>query len=94
MVRSRSPKITMAAVRGMGVAVMTSRSGSPSVALGAQGGPLLHAEAVLLVDDDTAEGVERHLLGQQRVGAHHDVDGARGQAVEHGGPGLRPSPCW
>ena len=28
-VRSRSPKITMAAVRGIGVAVMTSRSGSP-----------------------------------------------------------------
>ncbi len=27
-VRSRSPKITMAAVRGIGVAVMTSRSGS------------------------------------------------------------------
>ena len=33
VVRSRSPKITMAAVRGMGVAVMTSRSGSPSVPL-------------------------------------------------------------
>ena len=29
-VRSRSPKMTMAAVRGMGVAVMTRRSGSPS----------------------------------------------------------------
>ena len=33
VVRSRSPKITMAAVRGIGVAVITSRSGSPSVPL-------------------------------------------------------------
>ena len=39
-------------VRGIGVAVMTSTSGvAPSAPLLAEGGPLLDAEAVLLVDD-------------------------------------------
>ena len=62
-VMSRSPKTTMAAVRGMGVAVMTSRSGSPTATVAApalvpQGGPLLHPEAVLLVDDHHPEGAE------------------------------------
>ena len=33
VVRSRSPKITIAAVRGIGVAVMTRRSGSPAAPL-------------------------------------------------------------
>ena len=69
MVMSRSPKTTMAAVRGMGVAVMTRRSGSRPVAvlaaaLGPEGGPLLHAEAVLLVDDHHPEGREAHPVGQ------------------------------
>ena len=88
-VMSRSPKTTMAAVRGMGVAVMTSRSGSlprPSVApaLVAQGGPLLDAEAVLLVDDHHAQRVEHHPVGQQGVGADEEVDGAAGQPLVHG----------
>ena len=53
---SRSPKTTMAAVRGMGVAVITSRSGSARPGLAApralvpQCGALLDPEAVLLVD--------------------------------------------
>ena len=64
MVMSRSPKTTMAAVRGIGVAVITSRSGSRPVAVGAaalgpERGPLLHPEPVLLVDDHHAEGAER-----------------------------------
>ena len=61
-VMSRSPKTTMAAVRGIGVAVMTSRSGSrPAVrapSLVPEGGPLLDPEAVLLVDDHDPEGSE------------------------------------
>ena len=45
----------MAAVRGIGVAVITSTSGTGSAAgLVAQRGPLLDAEAVLLVDDHRA----------------------------------------
>ena len=64
----------MAAVRGMGVAVMTRRSGSPVGALAAQRGPLLDAEAVLLVDHHAPERAERHLLGEQRVGAHDQAD--------------------
>ena len=46
----------MAAVRGIGVAVITSTSGAvDSIALVAERGPLLDAEAVLLVDHDDAE---------------------------------------
>ena len=91
MVMSRSPKTTMAAVRGMGVAVMTSRSGSrpvPSVApaLGPEGGPLLHPEAVLLVDDHHPEGAEADLVGEEGVGADQEVDGAVGQPGVEGGP--------
>ena len=90
-VMSRSPKTTMAAVRGMGVAVMTSRSGSlprPVVApaLVAQGGPLLDAEAVLLVDDHHAERAEDHLVGEQGVGADQQVDRAVGQTLVDRGP--------
>jgi len=52
--RSKSPKTTMAAVRGIGVAVMTSRSGSISSVererpFSTQCGALLDAKAVLLV---------------------------------------------
>ena len=39
-------------------------------------------EALLLVDDDKAEVMELHVLGQQPVGAHHDVHTARLQAPE------------
>jgi hypothetical protein len=40
------------------------------------------AEALLLVDDDEPEVLPLHALGEQRVGADHDVDGARGEPVE------------
>ena len=43
---------------------------------------VLHAEALLLVDDDKAEVMELHVLGQQPMGAHHDVHTARLQAPE------------
>ena len=72
-VRSRSPKMTMAAVRGIGVAVMTSRSGSRlAVPSALQRGALLDPEAVLLVDHHHAERREPHLVGQQGMGADHD----------------------
>ena len=62
--------------------------------LGPEGGPLLDAEAVLLVDHHDAEGAEGDRLAQQGVGADQDVDGAVGQ------PGVEPGPlrarwsCW
>jgi hypothetical protein len=37
---------------------------------------LLDTKAVLFVDDDHAERLEAHVVGQQRVRAHDDVDGA------------------
>ncbi len=52
------------------------------VALGGQRRSLLHAEAVLLVDDDEAEVGELHLLLEQRVRADDDAGGSRGR-VEH-----------
>ena len=42
-----------------------------------------HAEAVLLVDHHEAEVLEGDVLLQQAVGADHDVDGARGEPLEH-----------
>ena len=39
-----------------------------------------HAEMLLLVDDDEAEILEGHVLGEQRMGADHDVDGPGGEA--------------
>ena len=77
---SRSPYTVIAAVRGIGVAVMTSTSGTAVAGLLAQRGPLLDAEAVLLVDDDHAEAVERHALLDQRVRADDEVDRRRRRA--------------
>ncbi len=59
---SRSPKTVIATVRGIGVAVITSTCGGAPSALAAQGGPLLDAEPVLLVDDDEAEVGELDLV--------------------------------
>ena len=42
---------------------------------------LLHAEAVLLVDDGEPEARELDTPVDQRVGPHHDVDDAVGQAL-------------
>ena len=41
---------------------------------------VLHAEALLLVDDEQAEVVEAHVVGEQPVGADHHVDRAVGDA--------------
>ena len=79
--------MSMAAVRGMGVAVMTSTSGSRPRAVGArhagplgpEQGPLLDAEAVLLVDHGHAERREGDAVVDEGVGADDDVDLAGGQ---------------
>ena len=77
---SRSPYTVIAAVRGIGVAVITSTSGTcPSTIFVAQRGALLDAEPVLLVDHDDAEAGEVDLLLDQRVGADGDVDRAVGE---------------
>ena len=46
--------------------------------------PLVHAEAVLLVDDGQREIVEDDVLLKQRMGADHDVDVAEREAIENG----------
>ena len=53
-------------------------------ALGRQGGPLGHAEPVLLIGHDESQPGERHPVGDQGVGAHDEVDLSRCQ----GGPDL------
>ena len=45
--------------------------------------PLMHAEAVLLVDDGQREIVERDLFLKQRVGADQEIDVAERQPVEN-----------
>ena len=62
-------------------------------ALGPQRGPLLHAEAVLLVDHHRAERTERDLLGEEGVRPDHDAHGARGQPLEDRGAGLPLDPA-
>ena len=48
----------------------------------------VHAEALLLVDDQQAEVLELDVAGQQPVGADDDVDRAVGQPVDDPpGPG-------
>ena len=50
---------------------------------------VLHAEAVLLVDDDEAESGERHVRAQQPVRADDDVErpvGERDQRPRAAGP--------
>ena len=74
---SRSPNTVIATVRGIGVAVMTSRCGGV-FRLGPQRVALLHAEAVLLVDDHEAEVEELDLVLDQRMGADDDAGVAVG----------------
>ena len=64
--------MSMAAVRGIGVAVITSTSGASPFA--AEQVALLDAEAVLLVDHGDAEARELDAAVDQRVRADHDVD--------------------
>ena len=69
------------------MAVITSTSGTRSPRpRGAQRGPLLHPETVLLVDHHRAEGREPHALRQQRMGAHHEGDRTVGETREHAAP--------
>ena len=79
---SRSPKTVIATVRGIGVAVMTSTCGGCRRALARRAVALLHAEAVLLVDDDQPEVEELHLLLEQGVGADDDAGLARGDVEQ------------
>ena len=69
---SRSPKTVIATVRGIGVAVITRTCGRRAGLVGERG-PLLDAEAVLLVDDHEAEVGELHRVLEQGVGADHDA---------------------
>ena len=60
-------------------------------ALRAQAPTMVHAEAVLLVDDHQPQGGELDALGEQRVGAHHDARLAGGdvqQRLAAGGGAL------
>ena len=73
--RRRGPRsAVIASVRGIGVAVMISWCGTVRRA-----GPcpqrqaLLHAEAVLLVDDGERQAREGHAFLEQRVRAHGDL---------------------
>ena len=65
----------MAAVRGIGVAVMTSTSGSSSgtgrrvATLRLQRSALLDTETVLFVHDHDAERRETHVICQEGVGS-------------------------
>ena len=83
----------MAAVRGIGVAVMTSTSGTaPSRPFARNIAALLDAEAVLLVDDDDAERPQLDAFLDERVRADEDVDRpireARGDATALGRGGA------
>ena len=66
------PVRLISSVRGIGVAVSVSTSTSVLQLLDR----LLvgDAEALLLVDDEQAEVLERDVLGEQAVGADDDVD--------------------
>ena len=71
--------MSMAAVRGIGVAVITSTSSaSPFLP---QEVALFDTEAVLLVDHRDPEPRELDAAVDERVGPHHDVDVTIGQAL-------------
>ncbi len=79
---SRTPVMASCSVRGIGVA----REGQHVHIRLERLQPLLvgDAEMLLLVHDQQAEILERDGLGEQGMGADHDVDGARREP----GPGL------
>ena len=71
----------MAAVRGMGVAVMTSTSGTePSAPLARRAARCSTPKRCCSSTTTTPEGPELHPLLDEGVGAHEDVDGAVGEA--------------
>ncbi len=53
------------------------------LALARQRQPLMHAEAMLLVDDGQGEIAERHLVLEQRMGADDEIDVAGGERCEN-----------
>jgi hypothetical protein len=69
---SRSPSIDMCSVRGIGVALMVSTSTLF----------MLHAEALLFVDNHQAQVLEFHVLGEQTVRADGDVHFAFGHIYQ------------
>ncbi len=79
---SRSPDIAMFSVRGIGVADSVSVSTCDFGAC-VQLLLLLHAELLLLVDDDQPEVLERDLAAQQLVGADEDVEAALAGAAKN-----------
>ena len=70
-------------MRGIGVAVMTSKS--TAVPLRGERQALVDAEAVLLVDDGEREIRERHVVGKQRMGADENIDIALDEPFEQVG---------
>ena len=81
----------MASVRGIGVAVMMSWCGSlpPRAPLSRKRKALVHAEAMLLVDDHQAQLCELHRFLEQRVRAHHELDVAARDGFERAAPRAR-----
>ena len=73
------PTRLISSVRGIGVAVSVSTSTFDLQLLHRL--LVLHAEALLLVDHEQAEILERDALRQQAMGADHAVDLAGRQAV-------------
>ena len=69
------PVSVISSVRGIGVAVSVSTSTLCAQLLDLL--LVLHAEALLLVDDEQPEVLELHVVGEQPVRADHDVDLAR-----------------
>src|SRR5205807_1663642 len=60
--------------------------------LAAKRGPLEHAEAMLLVDDDETELVKAHIALHKRMGTHDEMDAASfdfGKLLLPGGGGRR-----
>ena len=80
------PVSDSSSVRGIGVAVSVSTSTSVAQLLDAL--LVLHAEALLLVDDEQAEFFGLHVVGQQPVGADHHVDRTRLEVARR----LPPAP--
>ena len=80
------PVSDISSVRGIGVAVSVSTSTFGAHLLDAL--LVLHAEALLLVDDEQPEVLELHVVRQQPVRADHDVD----RAVLHAAARPRSAP--
>ena len=75
------PVSDSSSVRGIGVADSVSTSTPVRKRLDAL--LVLHAEPLLLVDDEQPEVLERDVVGEQPVGADDDVDVAGDDAGDH-----------